>query len=269
MKRYESLTLLAAAAVCCGLSPHAHASTYDFLTVTGNNTPGNGAFSQFNSVQTGVNYNGFINVTHSFSNPSGVGSFDNNNTAFNSQFSNLFPGTGPVQGHLAMTVYGYQSVVTFHMQNYNISPTGTIFGVWNITDEVSWPVGPGGNPRPVYRMELLDANNGVTTPSMLLPFGTGNDQNALDVQGRHNLDFNPSTGELSPGMSIPGSVHTNAAFLYNIPVTTQEIRIYADLPTLNLIGDGVGYYFAETHVPAPASMGVLVLAGLGMTRRRR
>ena len=257
------------AASCCGLAPAVCASPYDFLTVSGNGVAGNGASTTFNSVQTGGNYNGFITVTHAFNSPLGVGSFDNNNTAINSQFPNLFPGNPPVQGHLAMTVYGYQSVVTFNMQNYNISPTGTIFGLWNITDEVSWPVGPGGAPRPVYRMELLDANNGVTTPSMLLPFGTGNDQNSLDVQGRHNLDFNPSTGELYPGISIPGRINTNPAFFYNIPATTLEIRIYADLPTLNSIGDGVGYYFAEPHVPAPASVGVLAMAAIGLGRRRR
>ena len=266
MKRVKSLVNVAVIGACGAFATGAHAA-YDFLTVSGNNVAGNGAFSQFNSVQTGANYNGWIDVSHSFSSPAGVGGFDNNNTAISSQFPNLFPGTGPVQGHLAMTVYGYQSVVTFHMQNYNISPASTIFGIWNITDEVSWPSGPGSPPRPVYRMELLDSNAGVTMPSMILPYG--NDQNSLDVQGRHNLDFNPSTGELFPGISIPGSVHTNAAFFYNIPSTTLEIRIYADLPTLNTIGDGVGYYFAEQHVPAPASAGLLAIAALGLGRRRR
>jgi len=265
MNKVNRSVSVALTACCFGIGATAHASPYDFLTVTGNNTSGNGAYSQFNS----VNGNGWIGVTHAFSAPGGVGPYDNINTAINSQFPNLFPGNGPVQGHLAMTVYGYQSVVTFNMQNYTVSPTGTIFGLWNITDEVSWPSGPGGPPRPVYRMELLDSVNGVTTPSMLLPFGTGNDQNALDVQGRHNLDFNPATGELYPGASIPGSVHTNAAFFYNIPSTTLEIRIYADLPTLNLIGDGVGYYFAEPHIPAPAPAGLAALAAMGALRRRR
>jgi hypothetical protein len=266
----KSFRTFAAVLTSCGaLAAAASASTYDFLTVTGNNIAGNLAQSRFDSVQTGSNYNGWIDVTHAFSSPAGVGGFDNNNTAINSEFPNLFPGTGPVDGHLAMTVYGHQSVVTFHMQNYNISTTGTVFGLWNITDEVSWPSGPGGSARPVYRMELLDSGAGVITPSMLLPFGTGNDQNALDVQGRHNLDFNAGTGELYPGASITGSVHTNALFLYNIPATTLEIRIYADLPALNLIGDGVGYYFAEEHVPAPGSAGLIVAAGWGLTRRRR
>jgi MYXO-CTERM domain-containing protein len=267
MASFRSWTL---ALTFCGLlAASAAASPYDFLTVSGNNISGNLAQSRFDSVQTGGNYNGWIDVTHQFSSAAAVGGFDNKNNAINSQFPNLFPGTGPVQGHLAMTVYGHQSVVTFHMQNYNISPTGTVFGLWNITDEVSWPSGPGGPVRPVYRMELLDSNAGVIAPSMLVPYGTGNDQNSLDVQGRHNLDFNPGTGELYPGASISGSVHTNALFLCNIPATTLEIRIYADLPALNLIGDGVGYYFAEPHVPAPTAGGVLVLAALGATRRRR
>ncbi|MFO0830955.1 MAG: PEP-CTERM sorting domain-containing protein [Phycisphaerales bacterium] len=262
----KTAILLAALGIsCASLVAPAHASAYDFLTVTGNSVAGNGAYTQFNS----VNGNGWIGTTHAFSSPAGAGPFDNSNTAINSQFPNLFPSTGPVQGHLAMTVYGYQSVVTFHMQNYSISPSSTVFGIWNITDEVSWPSGPGGPSRPVYRMELLDSVNGVTNPTMLLPFGTGNDQNSLDVQGRHNLNLNPATGELYPGASIPGSIHTNAAFFYNIPATTLEIRIYADLPTLNPIGDGVGYYFAEQHVPAPASLGLMTIAAIGMSRRRR
>lgn len=253
----------ASLAVLCGFGAAAHAAGPDFLTVTGNNVPGNAASSQFNS----VNGNGYIGVTHSFSSPSGVGQYDNNNTIISSQFPNLFPTAGPVQGHLAMTVYNHQSVVTFNMQNYNISPASTIFGLWNITDEVSWPSGPGGPSRPVYRMELLDSINGVTTPSMVLPYG--NDQNSLDVAGQHHLDFNPGSGELFPSYSIPGSTHTDAAFFYNIPATTLEIRIYADLPALNPIGDGVGYYFAEAHVPAPASAGVMAIAAIAMSRRRR
>jgi len=51
--------------------------------------------------------------------------------------------------------------------------------------------------------------------------------------------------------------------------TTLEIRICSDLPTLNLIGDAVGYSFAETHVPTPAPAGVAALAAMGALRRRR
>ncbi len=248
----------------CALSSAGFATTYDFLTVTGNGQSGNAANSVFHS----QNGNGTINVTHFFPNPAGVGQFDNINTAINSSYPGLFS-SAPVDGHLAMTVYNYQSVVTFHMQNFAIDTQNTLFGIWNITDEVSWPGGPGGSSQPTYRIELLDSVNGVTTPSMMLTYG--NDQNASDVQGRHHLDFNPSTGELSPTFPINGGngVHTDATFLYNIPTTTLEIRVYADLPPLNSIGDGVGYYFTEAHVPEPATIAVFSLVIAQVLRRNR
>jgi hypothetical protein len=68
--------------------------------------------------------------------------------------------------------------------------------------------------------------------------------------------MNTSTGEVTFGGTVNGGVgtHTDAAFWRNIPITTQEIRVYADLPPLNNIGDGVGYYFAELTVPEPCSI---------------
>jgi hypothetical protein len=69
-----------------------------------------------------------------------------------------------------------------------------------------------------------------------------------------------------------GGTHMDAAFFDNIPAGTKQIIVYGNLAPLNLIGDGVGYYFAEV-VPEPSSF---VLCGLGLAalalyavRRRR
>lgn len=235
---------------------------YFFLTLSSatNNLSGNAAFCQF----TGTN--GVIDATHFFPNASGVGGADNNNPLiFPSTFTNMFPGTGPVQGHLAQTVYANTSVVTFDMRGYTITPN-TVFGMWNTTDEVTRPV--GGNP--VYQVKLLDNTNTLVSPSSF--FYMGNQDNQTQVQGKHSLAMTTSTGEVTFGGSINGGVgtHTDAAFWRNIPITTQEIRVYADLPTLNTIGDGVGYYFAEL-VPEPGSFALCAcgLFSLGVFRRRR
>ena len=146
----NTLLIVIAAILCLGSSHLSSAATYDFLTVTGNGIPGNAAFSQFNS----SNGNGFINVRHNFS-PGGAGADDNDNPLiFPSQFTTLFPGTGQVQGHLAQTVYNQTSTITFDLSNYSVSNT-TVFGIWNITNEVTPP--PGGPA--VYRVEMLDAGN--------------------------------------------------------------------------------------------------------------
>jgi hypothetical protein len=102
----------------------------------------------------------------------------------------------------------------------------------------------------------------------------GNQDNQTQVQGKHSLVMNTSNGEVTFGGTINGGVgtHTDAAFWRNIPITTQEIRVYADLPALNTIGDGVGYYFAElTSVPEPGSFALCALGlfSLSAFRRRR
>ena len=126
-------------------------AAYSFLTVSGNNVGGNGAFSQFSGT------NGTIPVSHSFS-AGGAGPQDNINSAiFPSNFSAIpgFAGTGNVQGHVGQTLYGNTSVVTFTM-NYTISSTSTVFGMWNTTDEVA---------QPAYRIELIDASNNAVPPT--------------------------------------------------------------------------------------------------------
>ncbi len=232
---------------------------YQFLPLTNFSGTGNATFAQF----TGTN--GVITVSHSFS-PGGAGTADNQNfiVGFNpSQFTNLFPGTGLVQGHLAQTVYNHTSQVEFNLQGYAITPN-TVFGMWNTTDEVTAPV--GGNP--VYRVQLVIANT-LTNPSMLSYMG--NQDNQTQVQGRHSLVMN-ANGDITFGGTINGGIgtHTDAAFWRSIPTGTQKIIVYGDLPPLNTIGDGVGYYFAEL-VPEPTSFVLLSLGLLtiGATCRQR
>lgn len=243
-----------------GFSGSASAVQYGFLGISSNNVAGNTATCTFSS---GVG-NGTIGVTHSFSS-GGAGLQDNDNPAiFPSQFTTVFPGTGTVQGHLAQTIYNNTSTITFDTSNYNITPS-TVFGMWNTTDEVAPIPGPGGNI-PVYRMQLVDNTSTQVNPTTLLVYGKQDNQ--TQVAGRHEMDMNPATGEISPGTLInAGGTHTSATFWYNIPTGTQKIIIEANLAPLNTIGDGVGYYFAEV-VPEPASLSMLALGGVFLRRRR-
>jgi hypothetical protein len=258
MTRRSSLIVgrAALAAVAFALSSTQIASgvQYDFLPiqVTGTNT----------STFTSPNGNGVITVTDSFS-AGGAGAQNNNNAAiFPSQFTNLFPGSGQVQGHLAQTVYGHTSIVEFNLTGYNLSST-TVFGMWNPTDEVTAPV--GGSP--VYRVQLIDAGGFQVNPTLN---HIGNQDNQGQVNGRHQMMMS-ATGEITFGAPINGGVgtHTDASFWDTIPAGTQKILVYADLPSLNPIGDGVGYYFAEAHVPEPTSIGALAVGGGMLLLRRR
>jgi hypothetical protein len=242
---------------------HSLAATYpgyQFLTVA-DNFPFNGNATQTTFSGT----NGVIKVSHNFPN-GGVGASDNDSAAiFPSNFTTMFPGTGNVQGHLAQTVYAHTSVVTFDMTGYTITPN-TAFGIWNTTDEVTKPA--GGNP--VYQVQLVIANTQVNPTSLSY---MGNQDNQTQVQGRHSLVMNTSTGEITAGGTINGGIgtHTDAAFWRTIPTNTQKIIVYADLPPLNNIGDGVGYYFAELKVPEPTTIAFTApgLLALLLNRRRR
>jgi hypothetical protein len=222
---------------------------YTFLPVTGIGT-GNSAFSQFSGT------NGVITVSHSFSS-GGAGVDDNNNPLiFPSQFT-MFPGTGNVQGHLAQTVYNHTSVVTFDTTLYTITPD-TAFGIWNTTDEVTAPV--GGNP--VYRVQVV-IGNVQGNPTTFNLMDNNDNTGAAGVLGRHAMVMTPINGEVTFGATINGGsgIHTDATFWNKIPTGTQKIIVYGDLPPLNTIGDGVGYYFAEKLVPEPGS---LILSAVGM-----
>ena len=248
---------IAALAIGLAWSGFAEATPYSFLGVTGNGVAGNGASSTF----TSSNFNGFIGVTHSFSSGAAVGYGDNNNAlTYPSQFTTLFPGTGQVQGHLAMTVYGYSSQVVFDLTNYKGDLPSLVFGIWNTTDEVALPA---------YNVQLLSASNTLTPPTTFALLG--NADNLTQVAGRHREQLNTTNGDITaPTLINASGVHTDAMFFDGIPVGTKEIIVTANLPTLNTIGDGVGYYFAE---PIPEAPGLLAfgaaLLGLAVLRVRR
>ncbi|MBX7166284.1 MAG: PEP-CTERM sorting domain-containing protein [Pirellulales bacterium] len=242
---------------------------YSFLSVSGNNVSGNAASTTFSS----NNFNGTIAVTHVFSSPAAVGYADNVNSLINpSQFTALFPGTGQVQGHLAMTVYGdpsnpgpggpvNTSQVIFDLTGYNGNLPDLVFGIWNTTDEIALPA---------YNVQLLDANSMLVPPTSLIY--VGNQDNQLQVAGRHKMQLNLATGDITaPTLINAGGTHTDAMFYKGIPVGTQQIVVTAHLTPLNLIGDGVGYYFAEP-LPEPTS-GLLLAVGLPLClaiwRRKR
>jgi hypothetical protein len=258
------------AIVIWGSTGASAALTYDFLTVTGNGTgQGNASISQF----TSPNQLGVINVTHSFSPGPGIGAAPNNNNnalLFPSEFTGLFPGSGQVQGHLAVTQYGKvisgvptnsTSTVTFNLTNYTV--TDTVFGIWNTTTEVA---------QPAYRVEAI-VNNVLGPPTGFQYVGNSQNLNS-GVTGIRQLDMNLATGNITatlPAAPGPGPqfVHSDAAF-WKIPVGTQQIIVHGNLGVINtnFAGDGVGYFFAE-RVPEPSAC-LLMLTGLcGLSIRRR
>jgi hypothetical protein len=255
--RTPGVILAAGIAILCLAQPQPAQADLVFLNVTGNNLGGNAAFSQFNS----SNGNGVITVTHSYSAGSPA-AFDNINSAiFPSRFEALFPGTGQVQGHLSQMNVNSTARVIFDLTAYDLS-SETVFGIWNISDE--------GFGQPHYRVELIDSLGNPQAPATFNLIG--NQDNETQVAGRRRLQMNTATGNLTATTLINGSgVHSDAAFWNNIPLGTQKIIVYGNLPNL-LTGDGVGYYFAEpTAVPEP-SLGLfgcgIALWGISLRRRR-
>ena len=75
--------------------------------------------------------------------------------------SQLVPGAGIVQGHLAQTVYGppggvHTSDITFDFAGYTLTPN-TVFGIWNTTTQLAQPV--------TYKVTVIDGGNNPQTPS--------------------------------------------------------------------------------------------------------
>jgi hypothetical protein len=265
------LTLVA----CCISTSAAIGAPYSFLSVSGTNVPGNGtSVSTFTSGS-----NGTITVDHNSTTPNALGnwgSLDNVNSAINpSQFATLFPGSGSVQGHLAQSMYGDPNgpvgtpaqpnvtTVTFHLNTYSGNLPDLVFGVWNTTTEVGTPV---------YNIQLKNSGGFIVSPTTLNVVGNDDNTGAGGVLGLHQLLFTPSSGDLTfnPAILNNGGIHTDAIFLKNIPVGTQEIIVTATLPALNNLGDGVGYYFAEP-VPEPSTLtlAALGLLGLGYCKLRK
>jgi hypothetical protein len=230
-----------------------------FLTVLTN--PNGPDTSQFNS----LNNHGYIDVTHVHS-AGGAAAQDNANNAILNKFELLFPNTGLVDGHLAQTHYNSQLEVHFDLSNYNITPR-TIFGIWNTSDEVSWPPsGPGGQAPPVYSLKVMQ-NNVIGPPTTFALIG--NQNNEASVMAHTQLLMDPTTGDITPGAVIGGGVHMNAAFWKKIPTNAQEIILYGNLPPLNAIGDGIGFYFADVPEPTTALLASFALMFLATRARRR
>jgi hypothetical protein len=260
---------LALAVLCCWSSA-TQAAQYDFLSVSGNwPQTGNAAATTFSS----NNLNGVVTVSHIFSSPAAVGYADNDNALiFPSDFTSLFHGTGQVQGHLAMTVYGdpnspggniNTSQVIFNLTAYTGNLPDLMFGIWNTTTEVG---------SPVYNIQLRDASNVIVAPSTLTVYGNADNTGSGQVLGYHQMLFTPSSGDISFSNAIlnASGVHTDAMFLNGIPLGTKEIIVTANLPPLNTIGDGVGYYLAEQVIPVPPAVWLFgsALGVMGWMRRK-
>lgn len=167
-----------------------------------------------------------------------------------------------------MTVYSpvggpnYSSQAVFSLTGYNGYLPDLIFGIWNTTDEVALPA---------YNVQLLDSSNTLVPPTTLN--WLGNQDNQTQVSGRHQMQLNTLTGDITaPTLINAGGTHTDAMFFNGIPTGTKQIIVSANLPPLNNIGDGVGYYFAEP-VPVPEPSGfaafAVILASAGAMRYRR
>jgi hypothetical protein len=81
--------------------------------------------------------------------------------------------------------------------------------------------------------------------------------------------MDPNTGDITPGAVVGSGVHMNAAFWKKIPTNAQEIILYGNLPPLNNIGDGIGFYFADVPEPTSAILATLALLLFAARTRRR
>ena len=156
-----------------------------------------------------------------------------NNTAYGSQFTNLFAASGIVTGYLAQAQLGATYSVTFDLSGYALTP-GTMFGIWNTTEESG-----------TYQIEVFDCASNQIAP----PFGAGSfdfagwDDDALSGNiGWYHMTLNPVSGFLTTTLFDPSGTDCAAAFWTNLPPAACRIVVTGtSIPD----ADGVVFYFAE------------------------
>ena len=157
-------------------------------------------------------------------------------------------------------MYNDQTQVIFDLTTYTGNLSTLAFGIWNTTDEITLPA---------YNVQLLTVTNTLAPPTTFNLIG--NQDNTTQVPGRHMMQLNTATGDITaPTLLNNSGTHTDAMFFNNIPTGTKEIIVTGHLGPLNNVGDGVGYYFAEV-VPEPTTVTLvgLSLAGLLTVIRRK
>jgi len=155
-----------------------------------------------------------------------------NNTAYGSQFPNLFALSGIVTGYLAQVDTGGSLTATFDVSGYTITP-GTVFGIWNITEETD-----------TYRIQVYDCSSNLIAP----PFASGtfsfkgwDDDSLAGNIGWQHMTLNPATGLLATSPFASTNIDCDAAFWTNLPPNACRIVV----SRTNGISDGVVFYFAE------------------------
>jgi hypothetical protein len=196
----------------------------DFLPVT---------ITSINSgLYTSSNGNGIITVTNT------GGAFEaSNSMLYLSQFTNLFPSNGTVQGWLSVAANNAVYTNTFYLDNYTLS-SNTIFGFWNPTEETN-----------TYHLQLIDSNNSLISPPFNWNFiGYDDDFLSGDVAWYH-INLNTNTGYFNPTNYTSNGPHIDCdgAFWNKIPTNTARIVLIGTLNATN--HDGIVFYFAEQRVP--------------------
>jgi len=157
-----------------------------------------------------------------------------NNTAYGSKFPNLFLASGIVTGYLAQVDTGGSLTATFNLSNYTITP-GTMFGIWNITEETN-----------IYSIAVYDCSNVQIAP----PFGStfsfvGWDDDSLSGNiGWYHMTLTPATGLLATTPFAGSGMDCDAAFWTNIPPNACKIVV----SRTNGASDGVVFYFAQPEL---------------------
>lgn len=155
-----------------------------------------------------------------------------NNTAYGSQFPNLFAASGIVTGYVAQIQLGGSLTATFDLSGYAITPR-TVFGIWNITEETN-----------TYKVQVLNCSSTQIAP----PFAAGtfsfmgwDDDILAGNIGWYHMTLTPATGKLATAPFAASGTDCDAAFWTNLPPTTCKIIVSRTSGD----ADGVVFYFAE------------------------